>query len=471
MLPGITIDSASSQDLDDAVWAVPEGDRIRLWIAIADVSGSVTPRSAAMQEALVLLESRYRGSNCSRPMLNRAITEQHSLLPDRDRPVLALELLVQEDGCILDSQFRRDILKSQGRIDYDRADRVLTGQLDHPFAELLATLSRVSAWLDRSRRGVWGHAVAGQFRDDVGAVVTGSRQLIASTAIAYNALAAERLAAANITSLYRVQDVLGVEEFATIVREVNEDPEVLAPLIAHQLPRAEHRTKVAPHWALKLPGYARCSSPLRRVEDTINQHQLLALLEGESSVWSERLLAGVCERLRDLVAAREAHHRQQTIDKAPVSVPQISKVTSNQLAGLLERADESGEVSEGLRAALEVWLQEDRLTARHAALILAGQFDRSLQEKVFEVVGRGKPHLNAVSVGNTLGQLGKGEIVYRYEPEGDRWRCQAQWQQLAAMATASSKSEARSQCALELLNLAIRQGRSAAATAEKTKRP
>ena len=472
MLPGITIDSASSRDLDDAVWAVPEGDLIRLWIAIADVSGSVAPQSLAMQEALVLLESRYRGSKCSRPMLSETITEHHSLLPDRDRPVLALELLLQEDGSILETQFRRDRLRSQGRITYDMADRVLAGELDHPFAEQLETLSQAAGWLDRARCGVWGHAVGGEFRDDVGAVVKGSHQLIASTAIAYNAQAAERLAAAQCRALYRVQDVLGEDEFATIIREVNEDPEVLAPLIAHRLPRAEHRPHVAPHWALKLPGYARCTSPLRRVEDTINQQQLLSVIAGEDTIWSERLLAGMCERLRDLVAAREAYHRQQTIDKAPVSIPQIATVTANQLAGLLERADESGEVSEGLRGALAIWLQEDRLTARHAALILSGSFDRELQEQVLAVVEEGRPHLNAVSVGNTLGQLGKGAVAYRYESEGGRWRCFGQWQQLAAMAVATSKSDSRSQCARELLRLAIARERSTTAVAaERTASP
>ncbi|MEL7477102.1 MAG: RNB domain-containing ribonuclease [Cyanobacteria bacterium J06555_12] len=61
-LKGITIDGESSKDLDDAVWVVDEGERLRLWISIAAVSNSVAPLSEPMQQALVWLESRYRGS-------------------------------------------------------------------------------------------------------------------------------------------------------------------------------------------------------------------------------------------------------------------------------------------------------------------------------------------------------------------------------------------------------------------------
>ena len=454
-IPGITIDSDRSRDLDDAVWAVVEGERIRLWIAIADLSASVAPQSSAMQETLVLLESRYRDSRCVRPMLDDRITERHSLLPNCDRPAVVLELLLQEDGSILETEFRQETLHSHGRIDYDLADLVLAGQRSHPFAELLGTLARAAAYLDRARQGVWGQAVAGEFRDDAGAVVSGSHQLIASTAIAYNAAAASQLAAAGLPGLYRVQDVWGLKEFATLIRELNEDPEALAPLIAHRLPRAEHRVGPAPHWALKLPGYARCTSPLRRVEDTINQRQLLAALAGKPSVWSERLLAGLCDRLRDLTAAREAFHRQRTLERAPAAMADIASVTANQLAGLLERAGESGEVPPGLAAALEGWIEQERLTARHAALILSGRFDRQLQEQVLERVSQGSPQLNAVSVGNTLGQLGRGEIAYRYEPEGDRWRCFGSWLEYEVAATASNKAEARSQCALALLGRAV----------------
>ena len=282
MLPGLTIDSKSSQDLDDAVWAVAEGDCLRLWISIAAVVESVGPRSGQMQQALVWLESRYRGDRCTRSMLSPKLTASHSLLPHQQRPVLTLELVLQSDGTISDYVFQPATMQSQGRIDYDSADRVLVGRQDSPFAEQLKILAQAASWLDLGRRGLWGHAVGGEFRNDIGQVVSGSRQLIASTAIAYNALAAETLAAAKLPAMYRVQDVYRVEEFKGLFAELGEDPQVLSPLISHRLPRAQHCPTVGPHWALKLPGYARSSSPLRRVEDLINQQQLMAVLTGES---------------------------------------------------------------------------------------------------------------------------------------------------------------------------------------------
>ncbi|WP_017327533.1 RNB domain-containing ribonuclease [Synechococcus sp. PCC 7336] len=456
MLPGITLDSEHSRDLDDAVWAVEEGDCIRLWIAIAAVTQTVEPHSPAMQQALVWLESRYRGSRCIRSMLSPHLTKRHSLLPERERPVVVLELLLQADGSIQEYCFREDVLLSHGQLSYDTADRILAGREDSPFALLLETLARGTTWLDRGRQGVWGHAIAGEFRDDIGQTVTGSRQLIASTAIAYNALVAEQLTLAGLPGMYRVQDIRGVEEFATLLDELGEDAEMLAPLVAHQLPRAEHRPRVAPHWALKLPGYARASSPLRRVEDLINQQQLLAALAGKRSRWSETVLEGVCERIEDRVLAGEAKQRERMLVRMqkPLDDPiSLGKLTANQFAGLLERVGRSGKASEALERSIEQWLQEGRLTPRHAAVILSQPFDLSLRRRVLDAIQLEAPTLNSISVLNVMEQIGLGAVDYVCSGSDRSWVCRVTWQALEADGVGSSKSEARSQAARALLEL------------------
>ena len=456
MLPGLTIDSKSSQDLDDAVWAVAEGDRLRLWISIAAVVESVGPRSGQMQQALVWLESRYRGDRCTRSMLSPKLTESHSLLPHQPRPVLALELELKSDGTIADFTFQTATMQSQGRIDYDSADRVLAGQQDSPFAEQLQTLARAAAWLDRGRQGMWGHAVGGEFRNDIGQVVAGSRQLIASTAIAYNALAATTLAMAELPAMYRVQDVYRVEEFQELFAELGEDPQVLAPLISHRLPRAQHCPTVGPHWALKLPGYARSSSPLRRVEDLINQQQLMAALTGGKSRWSPHLLSGLCERIEDRAIAYETKQRDKMKaqqDKPLESPTEFIQVTSNQFTGLLERAGESGEVSQALEQLIHKWIEEDKFTPRHAAVILSRSFDGHIRQRALQAVMQNTPTLNAVSVLNSMEQIGLGTLKYGYSGAGTDWSCQLSWQSFLETGRGKSKSEARAIVSLRMLEL------------------
>ena len=457
-LLGITIDGETSKDLDDAVWVVDEGDRLRLWISIAAVSNSVPPLSESMQQALVWLESRYRGSTCTQPMLSSELTEHHSLLPLKERPAIALQILLQSDGTICEYSFHRVLLASQARFSYEQADRILAGKESSKFADQLEMLSAAASLLDRGRQGMWGKAVGGEFRNDVGQVVTGSHQLIASTAIAYNALAAATLADAKRPGMYRVQDIFKVNELAAIVGEMGEDPNVLAPLISHCLPRAEHQPRVGPHWALKLPGYARSSSPLRRVEDLINQQQLVSVMAGQESRWSPLILQGLCERIAERALAYEAMQREKTIarrERTAQTPVAMNNLTSNQFSGLLEQAGDTGEASEALLQQLQRWMNEDKFTPRHAAVVLNGKFDSDVKEAVLSAVLENRPMLNAISVVNSMGQLGYGTANYRYSGAGTEWQCQLTWQNHSTLGLGQSKSTSRMTAANEMMKVLV----------------
>ena len=67
--PTFTVDPATARDFDDAVSAEAEGDGVRLWIHIADVSAHVRPGGGLDAEALRRGTSTYvpgRSSRCSR---------------------------------------------------------------------------------------------------------------------------------------------------------------------------------------------------------------------------------------------------------------------------------------------------------------------------------------------------------------------------------------------------------------------
>jgi exoribonuclease R len=470
-LPGITIDSPGSQDLDDAVWAVREGEQIRLWICIADVAHSVAPQSVPMQQALLWLESRYRDERLVRSMLPPRLTQTYSLLPQVPRPVVALELLLAPDGSIQQRHFQRQMLFSQGRLSYDAVDQILAGQAESPFQDLLQCLAQAASWLDRGRQGVWGHAIGGEFRDDTGQVQVGSRQLIASTAIAYNALVGNLLAEAKLPALYRVQDITGVEEFTDLIEQWGHQAELLAPFISHRLPRAEHRSRAGSHWALRLPAYARTTSPLRRVEDLVNQQQLLAILKGDRLLspgkahhppWSESLLQGLCERLQDRAIALEAVQRERTIQRRQQQLNEavtLTDITANQLTSLLERSDVEGEQTAALEELIERWLESERLTPRHAAVILTRPFSPALRQKLVKTVAASQhPTLNAISILTVLEQMGVGAVSYTYQDHEAGWSCRVQWQTFEAVVVAGSKSAARAAAALRILEALDRQG-------------
>ncbi len=84
-LPTFTIDPASARDFDDAVSARREGDRVRVWVHIADVSAYVRPGSVAERETYRRGTSVYV-PGAVEPMLPEVLSNDAcSLRPGADR--------------------------------------------------------------------------------------------------------------------------------------------------------------------------------------------------------------------------------------------------------------------------------------------------------------------------------------------------------------------------------------------------
>ncbi|HNC05221.1 MAG TPA: RNB domain-containing ribonuclease, partial [Solirubrobacterales bacterium] len=72
-LPTFTVDPATARDFDDAVSARREGDGLRLWIHIADVSAFVRPGSILEKEAFLRANSTYVPTSVE-PMLPHSLS-------------------------------------------------------------------------------------------------------------------------------------------------------------------------------------------------------------------------------------------------------------------------------------------------------------------------------------------------------------------------------------------------------------
>jgi hypothetical protein len=136
-------------------------------------------------------------------------------------------------------------------------------------------------------------------------------------------------------------------------------------------------------------------------------------------------------------------------------------LTANQLTGLLEQVAVNGEPPDRVEPMIQVWLETDRLTPRHAAVIFNRSFSPSLRQTLLAVLSEGRQTiLNAVSILAVLEQIGWGQVRYDYRESPAGWECRAQWQTFEVLLVASSKTAARSQAALKLLeawNLALEQ--------------
>ena len=122
-LPFVTIDPASSMDLDQALHIERDGDGYVVHYAIADLAAFVTPGDPIDVEANRRGETLY-GADSKVPLHPKAISEDAgSLLPDQVRPALLWTIKVDEVGEGTDVTVERARVRSTARLDYHQAQK------------------------------------------------------------------------------------------------------------------------------------------------------------------------------------------------------------------------------------------------------------------------------------------------------------------------------------------------------------
>src|SRR5690606_2273132 len=125
----VTIDSASTQDMDDALY-VEEGDngKLHLTVAIADPTAWIAEGSKLDDSAKVRAFTNYLpGFNI--PMLPRELSDDLcSLRANQVRPVLACRMTIAADGTIEDDiEFFAATIESKAKLAYDDVSDWLEG--------------------------------------------------------------------------------------------------------------------------------------------------------------------------------------------------------------------------------------------------------------------------------------------------------------------------------------------------------
>ena len=152
-LPTFTIDPADARDFDDAVSARREGDSVRVWVHIADVSSCVRPGAQLEAEALRRATSVYV-PGAVEPMLPHALSsETCSLRPGEDRAAVTVEVLMR-GAKAASASFMRSTIRSDARLTYEQVDRIFAGgeRAAEPWGARLAAGREVAAALRAAGR-------------------------------------------------------------------------------------------------------------------------------------------------------------------------------------------------------------------------------------------------------------------------------------------------------------------------------
>lgn len=324
-LATFTMDPEGAKDYDDAISAEADGDRIRVWVHIADVTAFVRPGDPVDQEAYRRSTSVYV-PGAVEPMLPEALSNDAcSLVPGEPRRAVTVEMLFAGDE-VEQASFYRSIIRSDARLTYDQVDRIFAGEVraHEPWAAPLETARKIGRALERLRRERQTLAIESSepsFKfDDLGEAVeihgetqTESHKVIEHLMIAANEQVARYLSDHHVPALYRVHErpdpervtmladqlaELGIptpplpEQFTQqqaelLIGEISETladyviatgrgRATLSPLVLRALKQAVYSPENLGHSGLRSTHYCHFTSPIRRYPDIVVHRGLLS---------------------------------------------------------------------------------------------------------------------------------------------------------------------------------------------------
>lgn len=322
----VTIDSASTEDMDDALYVEELADNaLRLTIAIADPTAYVPADSELDAIAAERAFTNYLpGFNI--PMLPRELSDNVcSLRPNERRPALACRVTVAQDGALSDVQFFAAWVESKAKLVYDEVSDWLENSGEwQPASEAIAQQIRLLHRVCLSRVE-WRqqHALVFKDRPDYRFLLGEKGEvldIIAEPRRIANRIVEEAMIAANICAAMVLRDKLGfgiynvhlgfdatnAEQAAAVLanhgvtadaaaiatlpgfielrRELDAQPtQFLDSRIRRFQSFAEISTEPGPHFGLGLEAYATWTSPIRKYGDMVNHRLLKVIIRGDSA--------------------------------------------------------------------------------------------------------------------------------------------------------------------------------------------
>jgi ribonuclease R len=147
----VTIDGEDSKDFDDAISIEKRGEGVTIYVHIADVSAYVKSGSPLDAEALARGNSYYLGDSVI-PMLPETLSNDLcSLREGVDRLTMSAEIDISRDGSIEGARFFRGIIRSDKRLTYNTAEKLINSRSIFKEASTLRLMNKTAEKLREAR--------------------------------------------------------------------------------------------------------------------------------------------------------------------------------------------------------------------------------------------------------------------------------------------------------------------------------
>ena len=315
----LTIDEASTWDLDDGISLQETSDGYLLGIHVTDAGALVSPGGVLDDEAARRMATLYLPEQVLPMLPPRLAEELGSLTPDGPR--LALSVLVHLDRALQPGSWEvtPSIVRSHARFTYEEVDRTLAGEESGDRSDLLATLGTVAEGLRQGRLASGALEFSrpelkvqvdsqGEITVSVVPSPTPARRLVAEFMILANQLLGEFCRQHDLPAIYRIQEPADVEDLDEVA-----SPVLRGFLLMRRLRPSALVLDPRPHALLGVPIYLQATSPLRRYPDLMIQRQVLHLLLEGTALYGrqamEQLLFQASVRVGELARLEEGRKR------------------------------------------------------------------------------------------------------------------------------------------------------------------
>ncbi|MFT4301547.1 MAG: ribonuclease catalytic domain-containing protein [Desulfovibrio sp.] len=316
-LPFISIDSASTRDVDDAFHVQPAEDGYLLTLALA-CPALYWPFGSPLDKAVL-----HRGTSIYLPegdchMLPEVLgTAAYSLIANESRPALCVEVPVDANGRYGSCRAYLARVRLAANLTYRDSQAVLDAQAESADAPLpenpaAAHAGQLRSGLDLARKRQGARIEDGAVvmdRPDPAVSLEGegadvrvhvgpdysapdAQMLVAEMMILASAAVAHWALERGMSMLHRVQDVVLPREYAGIWNTPQDMTRIMRALTPSGL-----EVQARPHAALGLDRYTPMTSPLRRYPDLVNEAQVVHFLCTGQPRWSEDMLVRLLQAL------------------------------------------------------------------------------------------------------------------------------------------------------------------------------
>lgn len=322
--PFVTIDGEDAKDFDDAVYCKPntKNNGWTLYVAIADVSYYVRPKSALDDEALNRGNSVYFPNRVI-PMLPEILSnELCSLNPHINRLAMVCEMSVSAGGKVTSYRFYEAMIKSHARLTYNQVYEMgVKGnkELQTQFKDLMPHINELFSIYRvlnaaRRKRGAIDFDLPETkiiFGEDkkIERIIAMQRndahRLIEECMLCANICAARFLLKNEYSGLYRNHEgpsaekladlrkflgELGLKlpgreeptprDYASLLKSITDRPDahLIQTVLLRSLSQAVYSSENKGHFGLAYDAYAHFTSPIRRYPDLVVHRSIRKIL-------------------------------------------------------------------------------------------------------------------------------------------------------------------------------------------------